>query len=554
MMDSNEKKISDYIDRLNKGQKPEIDLTAEDPELIELIQTVNLVHSLKKQNLPSADFEQRLVKTVKENTSPPQKSKRKTWAWITSIASIVAIFFLSLLWTSPFNHDNIVSAMERAFKEVKAYHGMLEIIGTSADGESTTQARLEVWADTEGHYYIKGLDGAYEGIITVNNGKKKWQIRSKEEQVHVFPAFPDPYQFIFELGNEIEFVKKAVKTKEVGKETIAGKETTILEVTPDGADPYRIWVDHETNLPLRKETAMLNAYQYTTTYTDIEFHDAIPSDLLAYDIPSGYETNIENPEQIVSSIDEASQLAGFTPSLPAGLSENYVQDQITYVPGTNEIKILYKSANNKNQIVVIQKEANEELDPASTAVLGKINKQIAEIQSPIETDPGILGGGSIYSRFGNLHSIRWQENGLEIQIVGNADFTHLVAFTEALSQGTLEIPSDELEYTDEPEVEVSYDLETEKATQKNVDAGSSPWKLDPAFVTQVFVSLMISSGEISGGYPISEDDIKIIQNTGTKAIIEVTGEKTPVKRVYLERLIRKDSSGIWTVVGYDPVS
>jgi hypothetical protein len=37
-----------------------------------------------------------------------------------------------------------------------------------------------------------------------------------------------------------------------------------------------------------------------------------------------------------------------------------------------------------------------------------------------------------------------------------------------------------------------------------------------------------------------------------EAVIEVAGNKTPIRKVYLERLVRQDSTGIWTVVGYDP--
>ncbi len=86
-----------------------------------------------------------------------------------------------------------------------------------------------------------------------------------------------------------------------------------------------------------------------------------------------------------------------------------------------------------------------------------------------------------------------------------------------------------------------------------MDAGHSPWKLDPVFTAQVFVSLKISPEGITVDYPVSQEDLKVVQNTGSEAIIVVSGDVTPVSRVYLKRLIRQDSTGIWTVVGYDPV-
>jgi len=101
------------------------------------------------------------------------------------------------------------------------------------------------------------------------------------------------------------------------------------------------------------------------------------------------------------------------------------------------------------------------------------------------------------------------------------------------------------------EVEVPVNMVVEENAQKSVDEGHSPWKLDPAFVTQVFVSLLILPEGIQGDYPIPYENIKIIRKTGASAIAEISSDKTTINRVYLKRLIRQDSTGIWSVVGYD---
>ena len=87
----------------------------------------------------------------------------------------------------------------------------------------------------------------------------------------------------------------------------------------------------------------------------------------------------------------------------------------------------------------------------------------------------------------------------------------------------------------------------------SVDAGHSPWKLDPTYIAQVFVSLKISP-EYSGDYPVQYEDINLVKNDGVNAVLELSKDTTIVRRVYLKRLIRQDNTGIWTVVGYDPVS
>jgi hypothetical protein len=101
---------------------------------------------------------------------------------------------------------------------------------------------------------------------------------------------------------------------------------------------------------------------------------------------------------------------------------------------------------------------------------------------------------------------------------------------------------------------VDVDLEVEKGDQKNADAGSSPWKLDPVFVSQVFVSLKVSPEGIQGNYPVKYEELKLVKSTGKEAVVEVSGKKTTIAKVYLKRLIKQDKTGIWTVIGYDPIN
>ncbi len=103
----------------------------------------------------------------------------------------------------------------------------------------------------------------------------------------------------------------------------------------------------------------------------------------------------------------------------------------------------------------------------------------------------------------------------------------------------------------EPQIKIPINLEIEKEAQKSVEEGHSPWKLDPVFVAQVFVSLQVSPEGITGDYPIKDKELKIILSSGVETIVEVNSNKTNIKKVYLKRLIKNDSTGIWTVVGYD---
>lgn len=107
------------------------------------------------------------------------------------------------------------------------------------------------------------------------------------------------------------------------------------------------------------------------------------------------------------------------------------------------------------------------------------------------------------------------------------------------------------EYELKPQVEVKVDLELEKHTQKSVDEGHSPWRLDPLFTAQVFTSLHLFPEGIVGDFPIEYENLKLISSNNEFAIVQVDDPDTNINMVYLKRLIRQDETGIWSVVGYD---
>jgi outer membrane lipoprotein-sorting protein len=555
-MDNIENRLSEYIDSLNAEKKPkEYEDAANPVELEKLAGTVRLIRSLKEPALPYENFSKKVARDVAGRLSRKPAAKNTRRAWFAGIAAIAAIVVAVVMLNSilPFGNINIVYAMEQAFDEVKAYHGILEIVGTNAQGIEGVQAKREVWADKEGRYYVKELEGLNKGLITVNNGHKKWQIRPDEKQLYIFSAFPDPYRFSFELGKEVDQVKNALETKIVGEDSISGRKASILEVSPSGGMSYRIWIDKETRLPLRKESGMYNSLQYRITYTEVDFADVIPTELISYKVPDGFKETDKHPEQLVNSLEEAGEVAGFAPEVPESLPEGYSIDSIAVTTDTKIIKLNYATQDNQRRVVILQAEATGEFKPASTAVLGKVGSNVAEIQSPIDGASGIITGGGPYAGVTGISSIRWQKDGLEYAIVGNVSVEELTLFVKNLTNDSVEIPANDEDSSQEPQVEVQVDLEVEENEQKSVDAGHSPWRLDPIYVAQVFVSLKISPEGIQGEYPVDYENLKIIKNDGKNAIVEVSGDKTPISKVYLKKLIRQDNTGIWTVVGYDPV-
>lgn len=407
-MHKKQKILSDYIDSLNADKKPKAhEKSYNSQELNELFHTVRQVRSLKNPTMPEQEYLKRLAKSVHRRLNSSSRKRRRVW--ISSAAAIAAMLLIVFVVNAilPFKETNIVYAMEEAFEKVKAYHGFIEVIQSNAEGQSSTQSKIEVWADNKGNYYIKGLEGPMKGLITVNNGELKWQIRPEQKEVYVFPAFPDPYTFTFDIGSEIEDAKNALSTKVIGEDTIAGRKTSVIEVTPNGGETYKIWIDKETKLPLQKQSAMHNALQYTIRYTEIEFNSTIPEELIAYNIPEEFEEINTNPEQLVNNMEEAQEIVGFTIETTEKLPEGFVLDNIAVVPDTKLLKLYYTTSSDKNEkVVVMQRKSADELKPASNAILGKLSDSTAEIQSPVHESLGILAGGRIYEGITDTSSIR----------------------------------------------------------------------------------------------------------------------------------------------------
>ncbi len=554
-MRNQEKKISSYIDRLNNERKPgEHNSNKLAGEYEELMETVRLVKNLKEPEFPEDEFQEKLAASlVNKSKGKRAASKREMNIWFPAGVVLAAVLAVVLLinFVLPQLSADIVYAMEQAYQEVKAYHGILEVTQSNARGEVTTQSVREVWSDRNGNYYVKELEGSSKGIITVNNGTEKWQVRPDLKQVNIFAAFPDSYRFTFELGSEIEDIKTALEVRTVGEEEIAGRKADILSVTPKGGETYRLWVDQETDLPLQKETALQNSIKYKVTYKSIMFREAIPEELMSYSLPKDYEVIRTDSEQFVDNTEEAVRLAGFTPKEMKNSPAGFAPAGISVDPEKKSINRYYRKEDGNKKVVIAEQAAQGELSPDSAAILGSVNNQKAEILTDMEVNSGNAGYGA-YAGLTGLSSIRWQEEGMEYTVYGELELAELSVFAQSLSSGNVVIPVKE-DFTDKPQIEVPIDLESETNEQKSVDAGHSPWKLDPAFVAQVFASLLISPEGIVGDYPIPYQDVKIIRNNGKTAIAEITGEKTTVSHVYLKRLVRQDETGIWTVVGYNPL-
>lgn len=484
-----ELELDRMIDALNAERRPD---APSSPELDALLQTVRSVKALKEPAEPTVGFEERLVASL----SPRRRRPAARW-WMAVTAAAAAILLVFLV--PGLLQRDVAVAMARAVARIQSYHGTAEVRMTTAAGEEQVVRTQEIWVDGN-RYAIRNQNGT----TTVNDGNRKWQIRHDEKLVAILPVAPDPVRMWLDLKAEGARAQQ-YPHRTIGQEAVAGRPAVVLEITPPGGEPYRLWVDTETDLPVRLVTAMQNGIQTTTTFVSLEINQPIAPAVFAYEVPAGYRIEETDPGQQVATASEAAARLGFEPVMPKA-------EPVRMIAYANRLVIEHANA------VITETSAAGTFTPAAHGALG------SAAGGPVEVLPDHL---------------RWRQAGLEITVTGKG--------AEALAREMapdLVLPSPSEAATGaEPQVKVEVDLEVAKNDQKQVDGGHSPWQLDPVQVVWAFMS-----GKGLAVPPM--EAMRVVTNTGARAVVEMSSG--PMQRVYLERLVRQDPTGIWSVTGYDP--
>jgi len=529
-MNNPENILSDYIDALNAEQEPEKHRGAADTtELEKLLAAVRLLRTLREPALPDPGYPKRLTNAVadqirknksaglyrpfEKNSKPAGRiSKmaagraRRRWL-LPSVAAMIAgllLFAVLTSWTGLFNRD-VAYAMEKAVAQLTNYHGVLEMRSKNAAGEEWMIRRVELWSEGE-KYAVRQDDGA----LTVNNGERKWQVRPQSKEVALLPLIPDPARNGFDLRDEAKRARRYPHTV-AGPEMIAGRQTTKLEISPPGGLTYYLWIDTETNLPVQLQTAMQNALQTTFTFVSFEPNTRIDPGIFAYQPPEGYQVMEEDPGQLVTMVEESAAISRLTPLLP--------QEAPARIFAFKDRVVL-----DYGDTTIVETAAGGSFEPAPNSALG------------------IAAGGPLEVW---QERLRWRQDGIEVQVEGprRLELARQIA-------ADLALPDAGKNLVNKARVKVPVDLEIVKASQQQVDRGSSPWQLDPLQVALTFVNLKVSPEGIQGEPKIPVSSFKLEANNGVEAVVEVAGG--PIKQVYLQRLVRQDETGIWSVAGYDP--
>ncbi len=167
-------------------------------------------------------------------------------------------------------------------------------------------------------------------------------------------------------------------------------------------------------------------------------------------------------------------------------------------------------------------------------------------------DKGSCEVASITDDTANDYANLYQENGVYLIETGKIrdgrcgerylykyDQGKLVQLTEQKNE----------EFPNPPQITVPVDWEEVRNKQRQVDEGHQPGKLNAVQVAREFIS-EYSSPQVSQtviNYELEQFNERV-------AVIKIVGGSSNLYRVYLQRLVRQDETGIWSVVGYDLLS
>jgi outer membrane lipoprotein-sorting protein/predicted house-cleaning noncanonical NTP pyrophosphatase (MazG superfamily) len=421
--------INSFIDDLNNEKKPKVYMELEDKDLEELesyFETVRAIKRLRKSDTKS------LLNRNKKN-----KKERKRIFPIIKIAAVAAVFLITFVAGSfldiPFldkqlqdnkefsilNSDNIVHAMVKAYEELKSYAGVIEIRSIN-NGEVDFLETIQVKYKKPNKYIaIHEYDGySYKQI---SNGDKLYTVTA--DTVTVDYSNPRKELWRYHIEDQIQELTIAEEIRKVGSENLLGREADVFEYRfSDSETFHKIWVDKETNLPLKKELNLPENRKLINHFIELEVNPEFDDMIFSYELEPQQKL-VELNHKV--DVDSVKKVWGNTDRLQEEVPDSF--ELVNAVKLENEVyDYLVKFSKDKDYIDVYI-----------------TNKPITDYYST-DSEYGKLGDGwveitedavNVFKVYiGKSNVLKWVTENMEIVIVSNIDTDSIVDLLERVEQ------------------------------------------------------------------------------------------------------------------------
>ena len=154
----------------------------------------------------------------------------------------------------------------------------------------------------------------------------------------------------------VALVRQNYHLKSTGKEMVSGRSTIVIAINPKekGTRPsFRVWIDHETGLPLKTETYSIDGkLSFLSILSGVVINPSFPQDYFVIMVPLGtkaYEPPVASLENVNKSKEKLAP--GVSHALKGGylLKETGLSDsghiQSIYHDGINSVSVFTKDSN-----------------------------------------------------------------------------------------------------------------------------------------------------------------------------------------------------------------
>lgn len=291
--------ISQWIDDLNREEKPRDEAVEnsnisdeEKRELHEVLDTLRRVKSLKP------------VDHQEESKVVPDRKKGLPWrkrGWIVAAVLLVALITSSVPMLMGNNGGSVVYAMEEALENLRNYKGTINFtmeINDQVMQESNTELTV---GENQAFHSVTQVSGREITRIYPGQDRMYTLYSDRENYVevsHIGEESLSFYQEIFLMESILEEIQEAVEIKEMGKESLNGRETTKYHYRYHEDAPYHeLWVDESTDLPVKVAHHSEHGDRMVRTMENLALNvPDISEDLFTYEISEDAEIHYTSPE------------------------------------------------------------------------------------------------------------------------------------------------------------------------------------------------------------------------------------------------------------------
>ncbi|PSQ37233.1 lipoprotein carrier protein LolA [Halobacteriales archaeon SW_10_66_29] len=270
--------------------------------------------------------------------------------------------------------DELLGAALDARESIDTVTGTMTV--TSTSGEQSVTGTQEVWLRPPDEQRTELVEveadaAGLEPTVTVTNGTVTWLYFEDENRVvRADHAQSSLGMAASALETQLQLDPSNLDATHDGTATVAGRDVHVVEFTADTEeatyDSGTLWIDRETNYPLKQEMTLSAGGEELTFEYEFEavtFDEPIDDDVFAFDPPADAEVREFSeltPEQY-DSIDDAEAAVPFDlpePDLPEGYTFQ------TAIAGENiqgyYASLQYRNENGTSIMVTVSESATDD--------------------------------------------------------------------------------------------------------------------------------------------------------------------------------------------------